>query len=203
MKLYYSPGACSLSTHIALKEGGLEAEYVKVDLASKTLEGGGDFRRINPNGYVPVLEFEDGQTLMEGPAIVQYIADLVPDKQLAPPPGSLERYQTVAWLNFIATELHKGFGVLFNPKAPGVCKALFREMLGVRLQYVSGQLGDKPYLMGGQFSVADAYLYTVLRWAAHVNLDLSPWPNLPAYVSRVQERPAVLEALAEEGLLPA
>jgi len=202
MKLYYSPGACSLSPHIVLKEAGLEATYVKVDLANITLEGGGDYRRVNPNGYVPVLEFDDGQTLMEGPAIVQYLADLVPAKQLVPQAGSLDRYYVLEWLNFISAELHKGFGVLFNTKIPRDCKALFREILASRLEFLSGKLADKPYLIGEQLTVADAYLYTVLRWTVYVNLDLSPWPNLAAYVDRVQTRPAVLAALAEEGLLP-
>ena len=201
MKLYYSPGACSLSPHIALREAGLSAEYVKVDLGGKKLDNGEDYRGINPKGYVPALELDDGQLLTEGPAIVQYLADRVPEKQLAPPAGSMARYRLMEWLNYISTELHKGFGALFNSTAPEAWKSVVKERLAERLQYVSGELGDNPFLMGEKFTVADGYLFTVLSWGPHVGIDISRWPTLATYVSRVASRPAVHAALVEEGLL--
>lgn len=201
MTLYYSPGACSLSPHIALCEAGLPAQFVKVDLGSKQMDNGGGFLTVNPKGYVPALRLDDGQVLTEGPAIVQYIADRAPEKQLVPAAGSMERYRLMEWLNFISSELHKSFGALFNPNAPEEWKKLVREMLAKRFQYVSEQLGDKPYLMGDTFTVADGYLFTVMSWSSFLNFDLSPWPKLVAYSKRVAERPAVHQALVEEGLL--
>lgn len=199
--LYYSPGACSLSPHIALCEAGLPVKLVKVDLGSKQMEGGGDFLSINPKGYVPALQLDDGQVLTEGPAIVQYIADQVPAKQLVPAPGSMARYRLVEWMNFISSELHKGFSPLFNPNTPADWKKIVMEQLAGRCQYVSASLGDKPYLMGDTFTVADGYLFTVLGWGNTVGFDIAPWPNLVAFRERVASRPAVHQALLEEGLI--
>ncbi len=201
MKLYYSPGACSLSPHIVLNEGGFSFDMEKVDLASKITETGTDYTAINPNGYVPALLLDDAQVLTEGPAIIQYLADLVPEKKLAPPQGTLERYQLMQWLNFISTELHKGFSPLFNPQAPEVWKVLVVAQLQTRFNTVSQQLEGKDYLLGGAFSVADAYLFTVLSWCPHVSMELDPWPVLLSYHRRVFERPAVQLALKTEGLL--
>jgi glutathione S-transferase len=200
MKLFYAPGACSLSPHIVLNEAGLAFERVKVDTKSKAMPGG-DFRSVNPLGYVPVLELDDGSILTEGPAIVQYIADKVPDKKLAPPNGSMERTKLQSWLNFISSELHKGFSPLFNAAMPQEAKQLFRERLATRFQHLDKHLADKDYLLGPTFSVADAYLFTVSNWAAHTDVDLSPFANVLAYRKRVAARPAVQAALKAEGLL--
>lgn len=201
MKLYYSPGACSLSPHIILLESGLGFDLEKVDLAAKKTERGADYWKVNPKGYVPALELDGGQVLTEGPAIVQYLADLVPQKKLAPTAGTLERYRLQEWLNFISTELHKGFSPLFNPKAPDDWKSVARELLGRRIGIVAKQLEGRSYLMGESFTVVDAYLFTILRWARHVKLDLSPWPVLSGYQDRVAVRPAVHAALVAEGLI--
>ena len=200
MKLYYVPGACSLSPHIVLNEAGLAFEKVKVDAKTKAMPGG-DYRSVNPLGYVPALELDDGSVLTEGPAIVQWIADKVPDKQLAPGHGGPERTQLQSWLNFISSELHKGFSPLFNPAMPQEAKQLFRERLATRLQHVDKHLADKDYLLGSGFSVADAYLFTVSNWAAHTGVDLSPFANLLAYRKRVAARAAVRAAMQAEGLL--
>ena len=201
MKLYYSPGACSLSPHIVLSETGLDFELEKVDLGAKKTERGRDYWSINPKGYVPALELDDGRLLTEGPAIVQYLADLVPEKHLAPPAGSMERYRLQEWLNFISTELHKGFSPLFDHSAPEEWKLRVRERLGKRLAIVAAQLETNSYLMGSSFSVADAYLYTVLRWSRHAAVDLSGWPMLGEYMLRIETRPAVHAALEAEGLI--
>lgn len=200
MKLYYSPGACSLSPHIVLNEGGFDFDKERVDLVSKKTESGADYTAINPNGYVPALLLDDGQVLTEGPAIIQYLADRLPEKKLAPPAGAVERYRLQEWLNFISTELHKGFGALFNPKAPDEWKTTARELLVRRIAYAAKRLESKPYLMGNDFTVADAYLFTVLGWSNWVGVDLSPWPALGAYLGRVAARPAVQAALKAEGL---
>jgi glutathione S-transferase len=200
MKLYYSPGACSLSPHIALREAGLKFDLVRVDLATKKTEAGDDFRAVNPNGYVPVLILDDGMVLMEGPAIVQYVADQAPGKHLAPENGTLPRYRLQSLLNFISTELHKSFTPLFNPAASEDWKQSAREVIAERLTYLQGQMAG-PYLLGEQFSVADGYLFTVLGWCKYVNFDLSPWPRLGEYLGRIAARPAVLEALKAEGLV--
>ncbi|CAG0980709.1 glutathione S-transferase [Burkholderiales bacterium] len=200
MKLYYSPGACSLSTHIVLNEGGFSYDTERVDLASGKTETGADYRAVNPNGYVPALLLDDGQVLTEGPAIIQYLADRVPEKRLAPPAGTMERYRLMEWLNFISTELHKGFGALFNPQAPEEWKTAVKAQLAQRIGHVSQRLEGKTYLMGDDFTVADAYLFTVLGWSQYVGLDLSPWPMLTAYLGRVAARPAVQAALKAEGL---
>ena len=201
MKLYYSPGACSLSPHIVLHEAGLAYTPVLASTKSHKLQDGTDFYTINPLGYVPVLELDDGTRLREGPAIVQYLADQAPHKNLAPANGTLARYRLQEWLTFIGTELHKGFGPLFKPGTPEEYKPQVREQLLSRLQWVDGELAHKPYLMGEHFSVADAYLFTVTNWAAFVQLDISSLKNLAAYRERIAARPAVQAAMKAEGLL--
>jgi glutathione S-transferase len=201
MKLYYSPGACSLSPHIILNEGGFNFDKEAVDLASKKTSTGTDYNAVNINGYVPALVLDDGTILTEGPAIIQYLADRVPEKKLAPPAGTIERYQLMQWLNFISTELHKGFSPLFNPQAPAEWKTLVTAQLGRRLQTVSQQLEGRDWLLGKDFTVADAYLFTVLGWCPHVGIELEQWPVLKAYHSRVSMRPAVQASLKEEGLI--
>ncbi|MBU2849030.1 MULTISPECIES: glutathione transferase GstA [Acidithiobacillus] len=201
MKLYYSPGACSLSPHIILNEGGFNFDKEAVDLASKKTATGTDYNAVNINGYVPALVLDDGTILTEGPAIIQYLADRVPEKKLAPPAGTIERYQLMQWLNFISTELHKGFSPLFNPQAPAEWKTLVTAQLGRRLKTVSQQLEGRDWLLGKDFTVADAYLFTVLGWCPHVGIELEQWPVLKAYHSRVSMRPAVQASLKEEGLI--
>lgn len=199
MKLYYSPGACSLSPQIVLQESGLAYEPVLASTKTHQLADGTDYYSINPLGYVPLLELDNGARLHEGPAIVQYIADQVPEKKLAPANGSFERYKLQEWLNFIGTEIHKGFGPLFKPTTPENYKPIALEALTKRLQWVNEQLAGKSYLLGEQFSVADAYLYTVSRWAGFVGLDLSGMANILAFQQRMAQRPAVQAALKIEG----
>lgn len=200
MKLYYSPGACSLSPHIALREAGLPVELVKVDLKTKaTAEG--DFAAINSKGYVPALRLNDGSILTEGPAIVQYIADQKPESGLAPKNGTIERYRLQEWLNFITSELHKSFSPLFDATATVDQKETVKTRLGKRFDWLSQQLGNKEYLMGAAFTVADGYLFTVLNWCQWVNIDLGKWPVLKAYHARVAARAKVQEALKAEGLV--
>ena len=201
MKLYYSPGACSLSPHIALREAGLAFEPVLASTKSHKLQDGTDYYGINPLGYVPMLELDDGTRLREGPAIVQYIADQVPTKNLAPANGTLPRYRLQEWLTFIGTEIHKQFSPLFNPATPDETKTMQKDKLASRLQWVESELKGKQYLMGDSFSVADGYLFTVTNWAKPMNIDLSVYPNLTAYRERVASRPAVREAMKAEGLL--
>ena len=201
MKLYYSPGACSLSPHITLLEAGLKATLVKVDTKTHKLAGGEDFYAINGKGYVPVLELDDGRRLTEGPAIVQYLADLRPESRLVPPAGSFERYRLQEWLNFITSELHKQYGPFFAPTTPAEYKAILRDKLRSRLEWLAGRLGGNDYLLGSQFTVADAYLYTILRWSPFVDIDLAKWPVVAAYKARVEARPHVREALLAEGLI--
>lgn len=201
MKLYYSPGACSLSPHIVLREAGVPVTLEKVDLKSKAMASGGDFTQVNPKGYVPVLELDDGTRLTEGPAIVQYVADRNPASGLAPAAGSMERYRLVEWLNFITSELHKSFSPLFNPAAAPAWKEAAQATIEKRLGYVDAHLAKHAYLLGDRFSVADAYLFTVLGWARFVKLDLSRFTNVTAFLERVGARPAVREALKAEGLL--
>ncbi|AVS79400.1 glutathione transferase GstA [Paracidovorax avenae] len=200
MKLYYSPGACSLSPHIALHEAGLAFTPVLASTKSHKLQDGTDFYTINPLGYVPVLELDDGTRLREGPAIVQYIADQAPHKNLAPANGTLARYRLQEWLNFIGTELHKGHSPLFQPSTPDAYKPIVREKLLSRFQWLDEQLAGKEWLMGEHFSVADGYLFTVSSWGKHVGVDHSGLPNLQAYLARVGARPAVQAALKAEGL---
>ena len=201
MKLYYSPGACSLSPHIALREAGLAFEPVLASTKSHKLQDGTDYYGINPLGYVPMLELDDGTRLREGPAIVQYIADQVPTKNLAPANGTLPRYRLQEWLTFIGTEIHKQFSPLFNPAMPEEVKTMQKDKLAARFQWIDSELKNKAYLMGDSFSVADGYLFTVTNWAKPMNIDLSVYPNLTAYRERVAARPAVQEAMKAEGLL--
>ena len=201
MKLYFAPGVCSLSPHIVLEEAGLPYTGVKTDIRAKTIDGGGDYKKTNPLGYVPALELDDGTILTEGPAIVQYIADKVPEKHLAPANGSLDRYKMQSWLNFVSSELHKGFSPLFNPAMPEEAKKIARERLIVRLEHVDKHLAGKDYLMGTAFSLPDAYLFTVLRWTVPTKIDLAPYPNLVAFMKRMEVRPAVKSAMRAEGLV--
>ena len=200
MKLYYKAGACSLSPRIVLHEAGLAFDSEKVDLATKITETGADYRAVSPNGYVPALVLDSGDVLTEGPAIVQYLVDQAPEKRLAPPAGSIARYQLMSLLNFIGTELHKSFSPLFKPDTPEQTRQTARDNLARRFDVVAQRLKDQPYLMGADFSVADAYLFTVLRWTVPMSIDLSRWPELGAYMERVASRPAVQAALREEGL---
>jgi len=201
MKLYYSPGACSLSPHVVACEAGLPIELVKVDLQNKRTETGEDFRQINPNGYVPVLVLDDGRKLFEGPAIVQYLADLVPEKKLIPVAGTFERYQLQQWLNFISTEIHKSFSPLFNPVAPEAAKQLAKGILTARLETVAEKLSGQPFLLGENFSVADIYLFVTLNWGQYVDIDISRWPALAQYANKISQRPAVQKAMKEEALI--
>ncbi|BEP64243.1 glutathione transferase GstA [Variovorax sp. V213] len=201
MKLYYSPGACSLSPHIALHEAGIAFEPVMASTKSHKLQDGTDYYGINPLGYVPMLELDDGTRLREGPAIVQYIADLAPTKNLAPAAGTLQRYRLQEWLTFIGTEMHKGYSPLFNSAMPEEAKSIFKDKLKSRYQWLNGQLADKQYLMGEHFSVADGYLFTVTNWAKPTGVDISDFPNVQAWHARVASRPAVQDAMKAEGLL--
>jgi glutathione S-transferase len=201
MKLYYTPGACSLSPHIVLREGGFKFDLEKVDLRVKKTEHGADFRQVNPHGYIPALVLDGGERLTEGVAIVLQLADMVPERKLAPAPAAHERYRLIEVLTFIATELHKGFAPLFNPGCPEQWKEIAKETLGRRLTQLAADLGAKPYLVGDGFTVADAYLFTVLSWGAVVGIDIGQWPVLKAYFERIAARPAVQAALKAEGLL--
>ena len=203
MKLYYSPGACSLSPHITLCESGLPFELVKVDLKAKTTENGDDYTKINPKGSVPALGLDDGSVLTEGPAIVQMIADKAGDGKLAPANGSVERYRLQEWLNFISTDLHKSFGPLFAPTLSDETKQFFKDRIAKYFGYVDKQLASKDYLMGKEFSVADGYLFVMLAWAGRMKIDISAFPNLVAYQARVAARPAVVSAMTSEGLMKA
>ena len=200
MKLYYSPGACSLSPHIVAREAGIEVDLVKVDLKARKLEDGGDYARINAKGYVPALALDDGTLLTEGPAIVQYLADRHPDSGLAPSNGTLERYRLQEWLNFLTSEIHKSFSPLFNPAAAEGWKQAARENIVRRFDLITERLGPNAYLMGERFTVADAYLFTLLNWCQWTGIDLARWPALKDYLTRIAGRPKVQEALRAEGL---
>ena len=199
LKLYYSPGACSLSPHIVLHEAGLAHETVLASLQSHKLQDGVDYYNVNPLGYVPFLVLDSGETLHEGPAIVQYLADLAPEKKLAPPNGTMARYHLQEWLNFIGTEVHKGFGPLFSSATPEEYRASTIQRLLKRLEWVDGELKGKSYLLG-DFSVADAYLFTVTNWAPMVKVDISHLANIAAFRERMLARPAVQAAMKAEGL---
>ena len=201
MKLYYSAGACSLAPHIVLKESGLAFDAISAPTKTHKLADGTDYYTINPLGYVPLLVLDDGRQLHECAVIMQFVADQAPSTQLAPANGSFERYKLQEWLNFIATELHKGFSPLFTPGMPDEAKALFKNRLTDRLQWVDGELAGKNYLMGDHFSVADAYLFVVSGWGKHVGVDTSAMANLSAFAARVGARPAVQATLRAEGLL--
>jgi glutathione S-transferase len=198
VKLYFTPGTCSLAPHIALREAGLDFDLVRVDIRQRTLADGGDFLAINPKGYVPVLEIEDGLYLTEVPAILQYIADRKPECGLAPRPGTLERYQLQEWLAFISSELHKAFVPLFRPDTPERFKQSLRESLAMRMGYVAGRLEGRNYLLGDRFTVADGYLFAVLGWGNVVAIDIGQWPPLLAFQERVGQRQSVRDALAAE-----
>ncbi len=200
MKLYFSPGACSLSPHIALREAGLAFEPVLASTKTHQLADGTDYYTINPKGYVPLLELDNGERLTEGPAIVQYIADQVPEKKLAPPNGTMARYRLQEWLTFIGTEIHKTFGPLWNPKTPEDTRAMNKEKALSRLKWVDEQLAGKTYLMGDDFTVADGYLFTVTNWCQPLGVDISALGQLNAYRARVAARPAVQAAMQQEGL---
>lgn len=200
MKLYYSPGACSLSPHIVLRESGLPFTLVLASTKTHQLADGTDYYTINPKGYVPLLELDNGERLSEGPAIVQYIADQVPDRKLAPPAGTMARYRTMEWLNFITSELHKAFSPLFNPAFPEQGKAIYRAKIGERLAWVDKQLEGKAYLMDEAFSVPDAYLFVVAGWGRNAGVPIDNLKNLSAFMARMAARPAVQEAMKAEGL---
>jgi glutathione S-transferase len=199
MKLYYSPGACSLAAHIVLREAQYKFDLDRVDLAAKKTEGGEDYLAVNGKGYVPALRLDDGTILTEVGAIIQYLADEKPRRNLAPKPRTTERYRLIEWINFIASEIHKALGDFFNPKMTPEWREARLERLGKRLDYLNKALGGSEHLMG-EFSVADAYLYTVLRWTGLHKIDLSPWPNIQAYMDRLAARPAVKKAMKAEGL---
>lgn len=201
MKLYYSPGACSLSPHIALHEAGLTFDLALASTKTKKLADGSDYRAINPKGQVPALALDNGEVLTEGPAIVQYIADLAPESGLAPAAGTLARYRLMEWLNYITSELHKSFTPLFTPGTSDEVKAQTQARLLERLGWIDEKLAGKSYLMGEQFSVADGYLFTVANWTNFVGMSLAHLPNLSAFMARVAARPAVQAALKAEGLL--
>jgi len=202
MKLYYAPAACSLAPHIALSEAGLAHELVRIDLRTHTLPDGSDYAAVNPKGYVPVLELDDGTRLTEAAVILQYIADRNPGT-LAPAFGSMERWRLMEWLNFIATELHKGFGPLWKPNTPAEYKTIVVDALGKRFDFVAPVLAAQPYLTGERFTIADAYLFTILNWAKILKVDLARWPSLGQYLERVAARPRVQQALRDEHLLKA
>jgi glutathione S-transferase len=203
MKFYYSPGACSLSPHIALHEAGLAHELVKVDLKAKTTETGEDFVAINPKGQVPALMLDSGELVTEGPVIVQVIADKAAGKNLAPANGTDERYKMQEWLNFTTSELHKNFSPLFNPTIPDEVKKFFTDRILGKFRYADSQLDGRDYLMGKQFTVADGYMFVMLTWADRMKIDLSAMKNLMAFKQRVAARPNVQAALKMEGLLKA
>ena len=201
MKLFYTPGACSLASHIVAQEAGIKLDLDKVNLATKAASSGADFLALNPKGYVPALQLDDGSILTEGTAIVQYLADSKPAAGLAPANGTIDRYRLQALLGYINSELHKSFGPLFNPAVTAEVRAERQEYLGKRYAYIENELKGKSYLTGEKFSVADAYLFTVTSWADHVKIDLSGFPNLAAFQKRVAARPAVQAAMKAEGLI--
>ncbi len=200
LKLYYSPGACSLASHIALHETGLPFEIDKYISATKTTAGGEDFLKVNPKGYVPTIRLDDGSILTEGAAVLQYIADQNPASGLAPRAGTMERYRLQEWLTFIGTELHKTYGPLFSKTVTPEAKRQGFDRLTLRLGYVESVLADRPYLIGDSFTVADAYLFVVVRWSKRVGFDLAPFPRLQEYMARIAARPSVQAALKAEGL---
>jgi len=201
MKLYYSPGACSQAAHIVLHETGFSHDSIRVDLRAKTLEDGADYLRVNPKGAVPALELENGEVLTENAVILQYLGDRSGSSDLLPPPGDFRRYRVLEWLNFVATELHKGFGPLFNPGAASEWKQAARDQLGKKFDFVEQQLGDRPFLTGNNFTIADAYLFVMLGWTSVTDIDLARWPGLTEFRDRVAQRPSVRQVLQFEGLV--
>ena len=200
MKLYYSPGACSLSPHIVACEAGIPIELEKVDLSKHKTEAGQDYLTVNPKGYVPALRLDDGSILTEGPAIVQYLADQKPASGLAPSAGTIDRYRLQEWLTFIGTEIHKAFSPLFNPASSDDVKKTAKTAIANRFAYLNDQLAKRQFLVGNNFTVADAYAFTIVNWANFVKMDLKTYPNIVSYMSRIGGRPKVLEALRAEGL---
>jgi glutathione S-transferase len=198
MKLYFAPEACSLSPHIVLEELGLPFTLVKVDTKTKKTAGGRDFLAVNPKGYVPVLELDNGERLTEGPAIVQYLADLKPGAKLAPANGTFERTRLQEWLNFISTEIHKSYSPMFNAALPEAAKAIFKDKLIQRYTFVAATLDKQDYLLGNRFTVADAYLFVVTRWAKHFDIDVDRWPALASFMERVAARASTITALQTE-----
>ena len=203
MKLYYTPGACSLAPHIILREGGFQFELEKVDLGTKQTETGSDFLAINPKGYVPALVLDDGQLLTETSVVVQYFADQTPRSGLAPVPGSLARYRLQEWLNFIAAELHKGLAQLFNPDLPPATQQMVRDTAGKKLAYLNQHLQQNEFLLDSRFSVADSYAFAIVNWKNFFDIDLAPWPHLADYYDRISKRESVQAALVAEGLAKA
>ena len=201
MKLYYFPGACSIAPHIVAREAGIALDLEKVDLGSKRTATGEDFLAVNPKGYVPALRLEDDSVLTEVSALIQYLADLAPASGLMPPAGTMERYRALEWIGYIATEIHKNFGPLWNAKLPPEPRAAAVAALAHRLDLVEQALARQPFLMGARFTVADAYLFAVASWAPWVKLDMAPWPRLRDFMARVAARPGVREALLAEGLV--
>ena len=201
MKLYFTPGACSMAPHIALREAGLAYELQKVDLSKHQTDAGEDYYKINPKGYVPALRLDNGELLTEVAAILQYVADQKPASGLSPSAGTMEHYRLIEWLNFIASEIHKQFGPMFNPKITPEWKQNQLNALSRRFDYLSERLAGNQYLFGGKFTIADAYLFTVLNWTGFLDIDLGKWPKLKDYMARIAARPAVKEAMIEEGLI--
>jgi len=202
MKLYIAPGACSLAPHIALREAGARFDLAIVDLQTRRADDGTSFSEINPKGYVPALRLDDGQVLTENVAVLLYIADRYPAANLAPPVQSLERYRLIEWLAFINSELHKGFSPLFSSAAVEPMRQYARDLITRRFDYLQGVLGAADFVSGGRFTIADAYLFTVLSWCTEVSIDLKRWPKLARYEETLRTRPAVLAALKAEGLVP-
>jgi len=201
MKLYFAPGACSLSPHIVLREAGIPFELEKVDLRAKKTQSGADYLKVNPKGQVPVLVLDDGDSLTEGPAIVQYVADQAPNAKLAPKAGTKERYHLMEWLNYITSELHKSLGALFAPTTPDDWKKITKEGLAKKFEYLDQWLGKQEFVAADSFSVADAYLFTILNWTNFLKIDLAPYKSLVKYQERIASRPKVREALKAEGLI--
>lgn len=199
MKLYISPGSCSFGPHIAMHEAGLHFDIEKVDLKTKKTASGGDYRTVNPKGAVPALRLDDGEVLTEGSAIYQYVADLKPEKNLAPPAGKMDRYRLQEWLNYIASEIHKGLAVLYRPGLGSETQQMFKDRVGTQFDFLSKSLEGKSYLMGGGYTVADAYLYAILsQWPQKFGIDMAKWPTLHAYLARIAVRPAVQATVKAE-----
>jgi glutathione S-transferase len=201
MRLYFSPGACSMAPHIVLRTAGFTFELEMVDLAKKETASGEDYNKINPKGSVPAIQLDDGQILTEAAVILQYLADQKPESGLVPRPGTMERYRLMEWMNFVTSEVHKQFGPLFNPKVTGEWKENQLNLLSSRFDYLTKSLEGKQFLMGDKFSVADAYLFTVLNWSNFLKVDLEKWPTLKDYMGRVAGRPEVKETMMAEGLI--
>jgi glutathione S-transferase len=201
MRLYYSPGTCSLASHIVAREAGIPVDLVKVDLAAKTTGAGEDYRSINPKGSIPALLLDDGSVLTEGAVISQFIADMAPEAGLLPPAGTMARYRALEWSNFVATELHMGFGPLWRKETPPEMRVLVKDMFGMKFAYLDRHLTGRDFLFDGGFCIADAYAFTILSWARVIGIDLAKWPSLTAYVARFSLRPNVRGALAAEGLI--